>query len=109
MRTIFHLCVRNMFLQLFLCNCTGQFWNIPFTIHGSDGIFGIIEVNEMYTSKYRLISVLRVNETFDGTHHVCYYTAMKTGVTEGIYSQYQTDSLFATNFDYTLFNDKECK
>ena len=78
-------------------------------VDGSEGVFGVIEVNEMQTNKYRQIPVIRGEVTFDGTRHVCYYPSMKIGVTEGNNSQYQTDSLFATNFDYTIFNDKKCK
>ena len=48
-------------------------------------------------------------QTYDGTRRVCYYASSSgSSVIEGTFAQYETKSLFATNYNYMKFDDYRC-
>ena len=87
----------------FHCICTGQFWNVPITVIDIGGVINDVTVNG------RRFFTIRNDNTYDGTNKVCYYVPSSvTNHIEGSYDQYVTNSLFATSYTYTLFDDGRC-
>ena len=101
-------------LSLYLQSDTGQFWNVPIKVVKTSGVIVPIQVNDVQSNKYRSFCAFRSKPTWDGTGSMCYYTPRlqrvptSDSVIEGIYTQYQTDSLFATDFFNKQFDDEKC-
>ena len=111
------------------CYCTGQFWNVPVTVVPYDGDFGdgprdddyLITVMHPEAAARRFVG-LRSEITWEFERSVCYYVGNSQAgeiaevsdpndndsVIEGVYSDYQVDSLFATDYTYTHFNEGRC-
>ena len=86
-------------------------------IAGTDGPH--IEVYSTGHARYRLIPAFEYNLTWDHTEMTCYYVGNRQGgpershnptesVIEGSQSQYETSSLFATSFAYSMFDTAIC-
>ena len=95
--------VYKMYIAIFFCIYTGQFWNIPITVTNTGSVIHVIEISG---NNPRSFFTIRQGQTYDGTRRVCYYGF---STIEGTFTQYKTKSLFATNYAYTRFDDKKCK
>ena len=98
---------------------TGQFWNVPLGVSDLGDSSFVMEVNEKQSNNYRRFKVRPYSLTWDHSEIECYYAGNAQGgsetdsdpkksIIEGTYIQYQTSSLFATDFDYKQFNDDNC-
>ena len=78
-----------------------------------------MDVNDEQSNNYRRFKVTPYHLTWDHSDIECYYAGNvqagseidndpKKSVIEGTYTQYQTSSLFATDFVYKQFNDDNC-
>ena len=73
-----------------------------------------MKVKEVKSNSYRSFLTFRSRQTWDGTGRMCCYVPsmqrfpMFKSVIEGNYTHYQIDSLFATDFLYTQFDDEKC-
>ena len=100
---------------------------MPVTVEPFEGEFGGIERNDDYIitvshpqSTPRSFVGLRRDITWEFERRVCYYVGSglagklsevsvpNDSVIEGVYNEYQVDSLFATSFIYSHFNDAGC-
>ena len=104
---------------MLLVICTGQFWNVPLKVSDLGDSSYVMGVNENGTNNYRRFKVTPHNLTWDHSEIECYYAGNiqagseidndpKKSVIEGKYTQYQTNSLFATDFDFKQFDDDKC-
>ena len=106
-------------MTLFALFHTGQFWNVPLSVSDLGNSSFVMEVNEEQSSSYRRFKVTPYRLIRDHSEIECYYAGNvqagseidsdpKNSVIEGTYNQYQTNSLFATDFDFKRFNDDNC-
>ena len=79
----------------------------------------MMDVNEKESNNYRRFKVTPHQLTWDHSEIECYYAGNiqagseidndpKKSVIEGKYNQYQTSSLFATEFVYKQFDGDKC-
>ena len=96
----------------------GQFWGIPVTVSTGEGN-QYIELYDTQHEKYRRFPYYEYRLTWDHSENTCYYVGNRQGgpegshspvesVIEGKYSQYNTGSLFGTEFEYEVFDESTC-
>ena len=96
----------------------GQFWNIPILVSSVNGE-SYIEIYDPSHDKYRRFPAEFYVLVWDRSYGNCYYAGNSQGgperghnpvesVIEGVYTQYTTDGLFETDFQYKQFDDDRC-
>ena len=99
--------------------CTAQFWNIPVTILREGGQVTLQLFNDPLDPRYRLIPAEQAPRTWDHTRATCYYVGNSQGgpahshntiesVIQGNVLQYETNTLFSPEFDFSQFDDSFC-
>ena len=78
-----------------------------------------VNVNSEDADNHRRIPATQYSLTWDQSEETCYYMGNSQGgpeyshnpresVIEGVQANYKTDALFATSFNYDMFDDSIC-
>lgn len=103
----------------FIIFSLAQFWNIPINTILVEGTW-YLQIYYPEHPKHRQVPAMRYHLRWDHEEMICYYAGNKQGgpelshdpnesVIEGVYSEYKTASLFATEFVFSEFDESQCE